>query len=160
MEAVDRTPARAALEVLLFSVDDAGRLVYRRCEGSLYADEQVDEAALAAAGLAADHEGIWNHSTSWHRDDAGNIVLTYAVLIDPDPSAGELRVVPLENTNDRSESALSPSPTDLSVDIIARHAAEHLAFLLATGTTQLLPELPEKLLAALSCHQLRTAGEI
>ena len=153
-------PARADVEVLLISTDDEGRLRYRRVEGRLYADDaNVDDVVLNLVGIHGGGQGVWSHSTSWHRNDIGNVVLTYALLPDPDPDLGVLRMIPDTGEMPKRDSD-HPTPDVLSSDEVARHAVSHLSFILKFGTNQHVPKLPENLLRALRRRAPGTAGQI
>lgn len=109
------------------------RLAYRVLVGYPSTAESPDAAALRVAGLPA---GAWRrtdlvvHSTSWRYDGAGRVVLTYAVLPDPDVACPAVELAsPLIA---RGVASARPTPARVGVDEVAAHAVRHLAFLLPT----------------------------
>lgn len=152
------TPATVTVEVLLVSVSEAGVLQYRRVERPLFASCSVDETALGAAGLL-EVADVWSHSTSWHREPDGSIVLTYAIAPDPSPHLGA-RPVPLDSPIVDRQASSRPSPDVVPTDAVAQHACRHLAFLLRQGSQQDLPPLPGDLVAALLERAPDVAGKV
>lgn len=113
------------VEVVLLR-EAAGSIAYRVLRAPLQDDDHPDLAALLLAGCAAPSV---SHSTSWRMDD-DVVVLTYAVVPDPDPSApaqtlGEPTIV-------WSGDATRPSPKELHAHHVVAHAVRHLANLRAT----------------------------
>lgn len=75
-----------AVEVLLLRLDGAGRLAYRELRAGWWPPGTPDALALRFAGIdGSAPDATVSHSTSWRCDRNGRIVLTYAVLPDPDP---------------------------------------------------------------------------
>jgi len=121
---LDAATGRAVeVEVYLLRAEGGG-LAYRRRAGALGAREDPDAAARRLAGVSG---GALVHSTSWRCGDDGRVVLTYAVLPDPEP----WRVaVPVGDVGlAYGESADRPSPVRVGFAQVALHAARHLAFL-------------------------------
>lgn len=116
-----------AVETLLLGVHD-GRLTYRIAQRDLSDSEHPDAAALRLAGFPADRpdDGRMLHSTSW-RFSAGQIVLTYAALPDPDPSTATVIEPPTRPAV--SPDLLTPSPPTVAEADVVAHACRHLAFL-------------------------------
>ena len=70
------------------------------------------------------------HSTSWRYDQSGHVILTYAVLPDPDPTAP---VKPLPSLGlARGHHHAYPTPATIGPDHVAAHAIRHLAWLAGT----------------------------
>ena len=114
------------VEVILFRLENG--LKWRRIEGSILTYEHPDETALRLSLVSLD----WNepyhgmcHSTSW-RYDTDHVVLTYAILPDPDLS---LPCFPLGNIIAASDDPLRPSPPHLKQEDVAVHALHHIAAL-------------------------------
>ncbi|MGI5166898.1 hypothetical protein ACQEU3_21345 [Spirillospora sp. CA-253888] len=121
---LDSAAGRAVeVEVYLFRAE--GGLAYRRCVGALGPQEDPDAAARRLAGVSG--RSFLVHSTSWRCGADGRVVLTYAVLPDPEPWRG---AVPVGDVGlARGESADRPSPVRVEFAQVALHAARHLAFL-------------------------------
>jgi hypothetical protein len=111
------------VEVIVFRQGE--RLEWRRVEGSIQKDERPDEAALRLLCLGDGTFDGMCHSTSWRYETDGQIVLTYAVVPDPDPRADATilsgDVIPA------SIDPLRPAPPNLRAEHIAVHAVHHLA---------------------------------
>ena len=105
-----------------------GHLTYRVARQDLRDNEHPDAAARRLAGFTGDTppDGGILHSTSW-RFAAGQIVLTYAALPDPDPSTAAVLHPPHEPA--RGADPLTPSPPQVAQADVAAHACRHLAFL-------------------------------
>ncbi|MEV4536115.1 hypothetical protein AB0J82_20200 [Asanoa sp. NPDC049518] len=115
------------VEVVVLSAS-SGMLRYRTVSDALPAGVHPDDLALHLSGLTLCTPGATLHSTSW-RFASESVVLTYAALPDPSPSA----TVPL--SPDRmvtGHAALAPSPPSVDTDAVAAHAARHLALLAVT----------------------------
>ncbi|MFC9973636.1 hypothetical protein ACFVH6_22350 [Spirillospora sp. NPDC127200] len=122
---LDAATGRAVeVEVYLLRAE-AGRLAYRRCAGALGAREDPDAAARRLAGVPGGAALV--HSTSWRCEDDGRVVLTYAVL--PDPERGRPALAVGDVGLAYGESADRPSPVRVEFAQVALHAARHLAFL-------------------------------
>lgn len=120
---VDRPAHRVAVEVLALRGDP---LAYRRRIAALQPESLPDDAAAALLG-GLPRDGVL-HSTSWRRDPAWGLVLTYVAL--PDERAADTPAVPLGDLAVTSgQDPLSPSPAAVSVDQVAAHAVRHLALL-------------------------------
>lgn len=115
---------RALVEVVLLSARGGG-VSFRTVAGWLGAGEHPDACARSLAGAGV---GLL-HSTSW-RYAAGGIVLTYAALPDPDPSAPAEPVPDLPAVH--GAEPLAPSPPAVRPVDVAAHACRHLAFLRLT----------------------------
>jgi hypothetical protein len=119
--------AAVAVETLLLGAHH-GRLTYRVARRDLRDDEHPDTAARRLAGFTdrGPSDGAILHSTSW-RFAAGQIVLTYAALPDPDPGSAAVLDPPAEPA--RGTDPLAPSPPQVEQADVAAHACRHLAFL-------------------------------
>lgn len=107
---------------------ERGGLAYRRRVAALEPDRDPEQAVVALVGCPSD--GVL-HSTSWRRDEAWGLVLTYVVL--PDPRPDETPAVPLGVIEPaRGDDALHPAPASITVDQVAAHAVRHLALLRRT----------------------------
>ena len=134
------------IEVVLLSIDVQRRLSYRTRTQPLTAGTAPDEAALELAGPAGREAGAVSHSTSWRCPDPGRLVLTYAVLPDPEPAGAAALVAPSIVC---SGDPLRPTPPDLHGHHVAAHAVRHLAYLAGTdpAVTAATREHPELWLA-------------
>lgn len=119
--------ATVAVETLLLGMRD-GRLTYRATQQDLADNEHPDAAALRLACFDGDTaaDGRVLHSTSW-RFAAGRIVLTYAALPDPDPSAAAVLRAPAAPAIGLDP--VTPSPPHVAQADVVMHACRHLAFL-------------------------------
>ncbi|MEU8133761.1 hypothetical protein [Streptodolium elevatio] len=117
-----------AVEVVLLRA--LPQLGYRVVRGAPLPAEAPDAAAVRLAGLprkAARRADLVVHSTSWRYDDAGQVVLMYAVAPDPFP---QLPAVAVDlGAVARGTGPARPSPTRVRVGDVAAHAVRHLAFL-------------------------------
>lgn len=111
------------IEVLVLRASGA-EVGYRTIRGRLQEGEDPDAGALRIVGTSAPE---LCHSTSWRFERPGTVVLSYAVL--PDPQPGE-PALPL-----RSPSVLCsgdpgrPTPPVLHAHHVVAHAVRHLAYL-------------------------------
>lgn len=122
---VDRRSHRVSVEVIVLRATAAG-LAYRRRVAPLEPDADPDRAATVLVG----GEPAVLHSTSWRRDPAGCLLLTYAALPDPRP---EHAAVPLVDTVIAvGQDPRRPSPAVVGVDQVAAHAVRHLELLRRT----------------------------
>ena len=118
----DRPTHRVSVEVIALRATPAG-LAYRRRVAPLAPDADPDEAA---AVLAGGNPAVL-HSTSWRRDPARGLLLTYAALPDPRPDEAAF---PLPDAGIATgPDARRPSPAVVGVDQVAAHAVRHLALL-------------------------------
>ncbi|MGX6607480.1 hypothetical protein ACWKSP_35945 [Micromonosporaceae bacterium Da 78-11] len=125
--------AAVAVETLLLGAHN-GHLTYRAARQDLLGNEHPDTAAHRMAGFTSEQrpDGGILHSTSW-RFDAGQIVLTYAALPDPDPSTASTLHAPPEPA--RGSDLFTPSPPQVQQTDVVAHACRHLAFLNHTDPT-------------------------
>ncbi len=127
MTAPERADRHVDVEVVLFHLGAAG-LLHRVLRAPLPDGVDPDEMALLLSGAARPDV---SHSTSW-RTEGDLLVLTYAVLPDPDPHGeGELLSSGIVTSGDPTR----PRPSELGVHHVAAHAARHLAYLCATDPT-------------------------
>lgn len=120
---VERPAHRVAVEVIVLRAAPGG-LAYRRRVAALVPDTDPDRAAadLVGGGVAV------LHSTSWRRDPAWGLLLTYVAL--PDPRAADTPAVPLAGDGVAvGPDPVRPTPAAVTVDHVAAHAVRHLALL-------------------------------
>lgn len=123
---VDRPAHRVAVEVLALRAGPGSGLSYRRRIATLQPDGLPDDAAAALLGRSL--EGGVLHSTSWRRDPAWGLVLTYVAV--PDEHAADTSAVPIEDlVVAAGGDPVAPSPAAVSVDQVVAHAVRHLALL-------------------------------
>ena len=131
------------VEVILFRLET--ELKWRRIEGSIHTYEHPDETALRLVFEGLDDRKGYHgmcHSTSW-RYDTDHIVLTYAMLPDPDSTQP---CFALRNIIAASTDPLRPSPPQLKQEHVAVHALHHISTLSQRDPTvrkqvELYPEL-------------------
>lgn len=122
------------VEVILFRLLPDGGLGHRVLTGDWTSGSGPDRAALEIVGIAGPADGAArgrvSHSTSWRFSPPGQVVLTYAVLPDPDPSG------PAEPFADpgvlSSGDPLLPTPAGMHTHHVVAHAVRHLAGLART----------------------------
>jgi hypothetical protein len=117
--------AGVVVEVVLIRLR-AGVLHHRFTRRALTRDERPDDAALDLAQVG---DGAVCHSTSWRYQD-GRVVLTYAVVPDPQPSRSAAALT--EPSVMCSGNPLRPAPADIHDHHVAAHAVRHLAYLADT----------------------------
>ncbi len=121
------------IEVVLLSVSDDTQLRWRVACGDLPAGCRPDARARELAGLGADvPTATVVHSTSW-RPTPDGLILTYAVLPDPDPAGGTVRAVPADATVVCSADAAAPTPAVVAVEHVLAHALRHLSLVARTS---------------------------
>jgi hypothetical protein len=117
------------IEVVLLSLRAGTELGWRLARSSLPAGCAPDARARELAGLGtAVSAATVVHSTSWRPTPAG-LVLTYAVLPDPDPAAGLVRALPREARLAYSADPAAPTPAVIEVEHVLAHAVRHLSLL-------------------------------
>lgn len=120
------------IEVLLLSVSRDDQLRWRVVGGDLPPGCRPDARACELAGLGVDlPTATVVHSTSW-RPNANGLILTYAVLPDPDPAAATVRAVPADATIACSADAAAPTPPTVTVEHVLAHALRHLSLVART----------------------------
>jgi len=121
------------IEVLLLSVTHGDQLSWRVEDGDLPSGCRSDFRACELAGLAADvPTATVVHSTSW-RPNADGLILTYAVLPDPNPAEATVRAVPADATIVCSADAAAPTPPAVAVEHVLAHALRHLSLVARTS---------------------------
>ncbi len=121
------------IEVLLLSVSRDDQLRWRVVRGDLPPGCRPDARARELAGLGADlPTATVVHSTSW-RPNANGLILTYAVLPDPDPAEATVRAVPADATIVCSADAAAPTPPAVTVEHVLAHALRHLSLVARTS---------------------------
>lgn len=109
MEGADVHEVR--IEVILLSIADDDQLRWRVAGGELATGCGPDARARELAGLGATvPTATVVHSTSWRPTTAG-LVLTYAVVPDPNPAEGTVAAVPSDPTIISSADTATPSPS-------------------------------------------------
>jgi hypothetical protein len=121
------------IEVLLLSVARGDQLRWRVVGGDLPLGQQPDSRARELAGLCTDvPTATVVHSTSW-RPNADGLILTYAVLPDPDPAEGTVHAVPADARVVCSADAAAPTPQAIAVEHVLAHALRHLSLVARTS---------------------------
>jgi hypothetical protein len=121
------------IEVLLLSVSRDDQLRWRVVRGDLPPGCRPDARARELAGLGAGlPTATVVHSTSW-RPNANGLILTYAVLPDPDPAEATVRAVPADATIVCSADAAAPTPPAVTVEHVLAHALRHLSLVARTS---------------------------
>ncbi|HKR52252.1 MAG TPA: hypothetical protein VJT72_22285 [Pseudonocardiaceae bacterium] len=122
------------IEVVLLSVSDHAQLRWRVVSGDLPTGGQPDTEARALAGLGATvPPATVVHSTSW-RPTPDGLILTYAVLPDPNPDLPDdaVRAVPTDARIVCSTDAAAPTPAAVDVEHVLAHALRHLSLVART----------------------------
>ena len=115
------------VEVLLLSVSEDDRLRWRVAYGDLPTGCRPDARARELAGLGPVMPAATVvHSTSW-RPIAEGLILTYAVVPDPDPAEGTVCDVPADAQVVCSVDAAAPTPAVVAVEHVLAHALRHLS---------------------------------
>jgi hypothetical protein len=149
------------VEVMLLSVSDDDQLRWRATYGDLPAGCQPDGRARELAGLGA---GVPTatvvHSTSW-RPDPGGLILTYAVLPDPDPAQTTVRAVPTDAHVVCSADAAAPTPAVVAVEHVLAHALRHLSLVARTNPAVMAAaDAHPRLWHAVVAHTPDVAGQL
>ncbi len=146
------------IEVVLLSVS-RGRLAWRVVRGDLPGGTGPDVRARELAGLGAGGAvDVVVHSTSW-RPTSGRLVLTYAVLPDPDPTAA--RPVPAGVRIVCSGDVAAPTPPAVDVEHVLAHALRHLSLVGRTSPDVVAATAAHPLLwNAVLAHAPDVAGEL
>lgn len=145
------------IEVVLLSVP-RGRLAWRVERGDLPNGVRPDARARELAGVRAGHADVVVHSTSW-RPVPGRLVLTYAVLPDPDPTAA--RPVPAGLRILCSGDVSAPTPPAVDVEHVLAHALRHLSLVARTSPDVVAATAVHPLLwDAVLAHAPGVAGEL
>jgi hypothetical protein len=131
------------VEVFFLRLTADGTLAYRAEQRPWSPGSTPDQAALDIANRAP-VPGTVSHSTSWRFVPPARVILTYAVLPDPEPARAATPLIDAGVVC--SGDALRPAPPELHDHHVAAHAVRHLAYLagtdpavIAAATTQ--PEL-------------------
>jgi hypothetical protein len=121
------------IEVILLSISDDAVLSWRVTRGDLPSGCRPDGRARELAGLATSVpiETVV-HSTSW-RPSPGGLILTYAVLPDPNPAQGTVRAVPADAAIVCSADTAAPTPPVVAVEHVLTHALRHLSMVARTS---------------------------
>ncbi|MGH4008906.1 MAG: hypothetical protein ACRDTH_12250 [Pseudonocardiaceae bacterium] len=115
------------IEVVLLSVSGDDQLRWRVVRGDLPTGCRPDARARELAGLGAEvPTATVVHSTSWRPTPEG-LILTYAILPDPDTDGGTVRAVPTDVRIVSSADAAAPSPPVVAVEHVLAHALRHLS---------------------------------
>ncbi|HEY6421803.1 MAG TPA: hypothetical protein VIY28_00875 [Pseudonocardiaceae bacterium] len=119
--------------MVLLSVSDDAQLGWRVARGDLPAGYRPDARACELAGLGAEvPTATVVHSTSW-RPTPDGLILTYAVLPDPDPAEGAVQAVPTDARMVCSADAAAPTPPVVGVEHVLAHALQHLSLVARTS---------------------------
>ena len=121
------------IEVVLLSVSDDTALRWRVARGDLPTGCRPDARARELAGLGTEVPATTVvHSTSW-RPTPGGLILTYAVLPDPNPADGAVHAVPADARVVCSADAACPSPPVVAIEHVLAHALRHLSLVARTS---------------------------
>ncbi|MGH3695753.1 MAG: hypothetical protein ACRDRX_17485 [Pseudonocardiaceae bacterium] len=123
---------RVQIEVILLSISDDAVLRWRAIRADLPSGGRPDARARELAGLVIDvpTETVV-HSTSWRPAPSG-LILTYAVLPDPAPTAGTVRAVPADARVVCSGNAAVPTPAVVTIEHVLAHALRHMSMVART----------------------------
>ncbi len=149
------------VEVILLSVSDDAALRWRVTRGDLPSGSRPDARARELAGLATDMPtATVVHSTSW-RPQAGGLILTYAALPDPEPTAGTVRALPADARIVCSADASVPTPAVVTIEHVLAHALRHLSMVARTTPEvgQAIDAYPQ-LWHAVIAHTPDVAGQL
>ncbi len=149
------------IEVVLLSVSDDAQLRWRVARGDLPTGCRPDAQARELAGLGPGVPAATVvHSTSW-RPTPGGLILTYAVLPDPNPAGGTLHAVPADAKVVCSADAAAPSPPLVAVEHVLAHALRHLSLVARTcpAVVAAAPAHP-RLWHAVVAHAPDVAGQL
>ncbi|MDQ4092640.1 MAG: hypothetical protein M3143_04285 [Actinomycetota bacterium] len=153
------------IEVVLLSVSvpasgDA-QLRWRIARGELPAGCRPDTRARELAGLDTNvPTATVVHSTSWRHGPAG-LVLTYAVLPDPDPAEDTVHAVPADAHIICSADAAAPTPPAVAVEHVVAHALRHLSLVGRTcPTVAIAVDVHSQLWHAVNAHAPDVAGQL
>ncbi|MDQ3886416.1 MAG: hypothetical protein M3308_05250 [Actinomycetota bacterium] len=146
------------IEVVLLSVS-RGSLTWRVVRGDLPGGVGPDARARELAGLSSDGTGdVVVHSTSW-RAEAGRLILTYAVLPDPHPTAAH--PVPAGVRIVCSGEVSAPAPPAVDIEHVVAHALRHLSLVGRTSPDVVAATAVHPLLwNAVLAHVPDVAGEL
>lgn len=149
------------IEVLLLSVSRDDQLRWRVVRGDLPPGCRPDARARELAGLGADlPTATVVHSTSW-RPNADGLILTYAVLPDPDPPEGTVHAVPADVTIACSADAAAPTPPAVAVEHVLAHALRHLSLVARTSPAVVVAaDSHPRLWHAVVAHTPDVAGQL
>jgi hypothetical protein len=151
------------IEVLLLSVSvpasGGAQLRWRVARGDLPTECQPDARARELAGLGTNvPTATVVHSTSWRHGPAG-LILTYAVLPDPNPAEGT--PVPPDAYIVCSADAAAPTPTVVAMEHVLAHALRHLSLVARTcPAVAVAVDLHSQLWHAVSAHAPHVAGQL
>ncbi len=149
------------IEVMLLSVSEDTQLRWRVASGDLPAGCQPDARARQLAGLGADVPAATVvHSTSW-RPTPDGLILTYAVLPDPDPAAGTAQPVPADASVACSADAAAPTPAAVASEHVLAHALRHLSLVARTSPAVVAAvDAHPRLWHAVTTHAPDVAGQL
>jgi hypothetical protein len=153
------------IEVVLLSVpvpaSGDAQLRWRIARGDLPSGCRPDTRARELAGLGTTvPTATVVHSTSWRHGPAG-LILTYAVLPDPNPAEGTAHAVPADARIVCSADAAAPSPTVVEVEHVVAHALRHLSLVARTcPAVAVAVDMHPQLWHAVSVHAPDVAGQL
>ncbi|MGH3777553.1 MAG: hypothetical protein ACRDRR_17800 [Pseudonocardiaceae bacterium] len=149
------------IEVVLLSLSDDARLRWRVARGDLPTGCRPDARARELAGLGTDvPTATVVHSTSW-RPTPGGLILTYAILPDPDPDLGAVHAVPADARVVCSADPAAPSPPVVAVEHVLAHALRHLSLVARTSPAVVAAVATyPKLWHAVVAHTPDVAGQL
>ncbi len=149
------------IEVMLLSISENDQLRWRVARGELPAGCRPDTRARELANLSADaHIGTVVHSTSW-RPTPDGLILTYAVLPDPDPAKGTVHAVPTGAHIVCSADAAAPTPAVVTTEHVLAHALRHLSLVARTSPAVMAAtDAHPRLWHAVVVHTPDVAGQL
>ncbi len=149
------------IEVILLSVWDGTQLRWRVACGDLPADCRPDARARELAGLGTDvPTATVVHSTSWRHGPNG-LILTYAVLPDPNPAEGTVHAVPSDARIVCSADAAAPAPAVVTIEHVLAHALRHLSLVARTcPAVAVAVDMQPQLWHAVVAHTPDVAGQL
>jgi hypothetical protein len=152
---------KVQIEVMLLSVSDDDQLSWRVAYGDLPAGYRPDARARELAGLGAGvPPATVVHSTSW-RPHPGGLILTYAVLPDPDSAGATVQVVPADAHVVGSADAAAPTPAVVAIEHVLAHALRHLSLVARTSPAVMAAaDAHPRLWHAVVVHTPDVAGQL
>jgi hypothetical protein len=149
------------IEVLVLSVSQDDELQWRVVSSELVEGYSPDARARELAGLDSPAPpGTVVHSTSW-RPTGGGLILTYAVLPDPDPAWDSVRAVPAQAHIVCSADAAAPTPAVVAIEHVLAHALRHLSLVAQTSPAVMAAvQTHPRLWQAVLAHTPDVAGQL
>jgi hypothetical protein len=149
------------IEVILLSISDGTTLRWRVIRDELPSGCGPDARVRELVGLASIvPPATVVHSTSW-RPTPGGLILTYAVLPDPEPTGATLLAVPAEVRIACSTNAAVPTPAVVTAEHVLAHALRHLSMVARTTPAVVRAvDVHPRLWDAVIAHTPDVAGQL